>query len=117
MCTPKLLHIKTDIIPPLKFLPIMITRAISARTPIDHIIGKIRLNQTIVTEKTIVKKSKQNKNTCSQSRAQTTSVISNSNTNNTEITESMLPSGVIESLPPASFILIQRIHRPRQVPR
>ena len=104
-----LLQIKIIIIFQPECIPNMIKRAISANKPIDHNINEVRSKQSMVPEKTVVKLSKENINTRSQSQIQTIYSVSNPNINKTKITETIPPIDVTKSSPPTSSTLIQII--------
>ena len=70
----------------------------------------------MITEKFFVTMSEQIFNTGNQSQIQTTSVISNLNTKNTEITESIPPTEATNILPPNSYTPIKGNNIPMQVP-
>ena len=74
---PNIYQINTDIVSQLAYMPIMTAPATLANRPSDHNIDKIRSNQSIVTERVLVRKCKQKLFTGFQPQIQTTSVISN----------------------------------------
>ena len=89
---PNLIQINNDVIFQLEFLPIMITRANSASSTIDHSIDEIVSNQSMVREKTPFKKFQ-------------TQTTANTFMNNTETTESTLHSEVRKNSPATSSSL------------
>ena len=78
----------------MEFLPNMITRANTAKRPIDHNVDEKRSVQLMVTEKNNAQKTKQNTSAGFQPQSQTTSGNINSTANFIETTENISPTEV-----------------------
>ena len=79
----KLIQTNTDIILQLEFVPIMVTRGVSLKKPIDHKFYELHSDLSMITGKNLVETSKQFLHTGKQYQVEATPVLSNANTNNT----------------------------------
>ena len=111
-----LLQLHPEIFSQLEVIPVMVTGAVSPNRPTDHTIDQIQTNQSMIAKTIFVTNTKQFRNIGNQFEIQTFSVISNPNTNKSEITGTIPPFEVTEILSPNSFILIQSFNLPLQVP-
>ena len=76
---PNFFEVNSQVFAQVDFVLAMISRATSAKRPIDHKFAGIGVNQSLITERLILKKY--------QPQTQTISVISDSNINTSELFE------------------------------